>query len=389
MLQTGAKRRRPADGGPAPAPDPCPAPSPPRAIVRSLQKDLDFAAADEGGPADGRSFKRRLARLRSLDAAFPPDSLRDADQYLREYLLAVRAQQPKLRGGERGAARGFVGPVRAELRTILVDWVFEVGSALQLMRRTCHLAVDLIDRYLCANADSQDCRRRLQLLGVTALHMASKVEEIYPPSGKAFAASTQGSCGVEAIWAFELRVLQALDWRVDVPSVLDATAAKCTMLTVALSAEGAPAVAPTFAEALFTRAMQVLDLAAHDCRSVPLPPWALSEAAFKLLLPPETEAFREEHQRALLGDAAAAAPEDRDRALALLGDIAGGLDLTLEAPPPPPESQRRRDWGRRYVQKHFRETLAWVKGKQAAALRAEAEEALRSEETLEEEDLAL
>ena len=80
----------------------------------------------------------------------------------------------------------------------------------KLHRETLYLAVDFLDRYLGATRDMP--RNRLQLVGITCLFVASKIEEIYPPKLREFAFVTDGACSEEEITHMELVVLKGLNW---------------------------------------------------------------------------------------------------------------------------------------------------------------------------------
>ena len=60
------------------------------------------------------------------------------------------------------------------MRAILLDWMMEVCMEFGLKRETFHYGVNYIDRYLSAVPNIQ--KVELQLIGVTAIYMASKVE---------------------------------------------------------------------------------------------------------------------------------------------------------------------------------------------------------------------
>lgn len=60
------------------------------------------------------------------------------------------------------------------MRAIMVDWMMEVCQEFLLKRETLHLAVSYVDRFL---SRTRDCHKlRVQLVGVAALCIASKVE---------------------------------------------------------------------------------------------------------------------------------------------------------------------------------------------------------------------
>jgi hypothetical protein len=63
-------------------------------------------------------------------------------------------------------------------RSIVVDWLVEVHMKFKLELETLYLTINIIDRYL---AKAEVKKLKLQLVGVTALLIASKYEEIYPP----------------------------------------------------------------------------------------------------------------------------------------------------------------------------------------------------------------
>lgn len=69
------------------------------------------------------------------------------------------------------------------MRSILLDWLVEVGMEYRLTSDTLFLSAAYIDRFLSL----VDVRRnRLQLVGVTAMLVASKYEEIYAPQVEEF-----------------------------------------------------------------------------------------------------------------------------------------------------------------------------------------------------------
>ena len=69
------------------------------------------------------------------------------------------------------------------MRSILVDWLVDVHLKFKLLPETLFITINLIDRFL---EKSKVTKTRLQLVGVTALFIASKYEEIYPPELKDF-----------------------------------------------------------------------------------------------------------------------------------------------------------------------------------------------------------
>jgi len=63
-------------------------------------------------------------------------------------------------------------------RGILVDWLVEVHTRFHLLPETLFLAVNIVDRFLSEKVVQLD---RLQLVGITAMFIASKYEEVLSP----------------------------------------------------------------------------------------------------------------------------------------------------------------------------------------------------------------
>ena len=69
--------------------------------------------------------------------------------------------------------------INEKMRAILVDWLIEVHYKFKLNAETLFITISIIDRYLSVE---QVKRQYLQLVGVTAMLIASKYEDIYPPN---------------------------------------------------------------------------------------------------------------------------------------------------------------------------------------------------------------
>ena len=65
------------------------------------------------------------------------------------------------------------------MRAVLLDWIQEVCSDYLFKRETFHYAVNYVDRYLSAVQHIE--LKELQLVGLGALFLAAKMEEVYTP----------------------------------------------------------------------------------------------------------------------------------------------------------------------------------------------------------------
>ncbi|KAI8438035.1 hypothetical protein MSG28_010687 [Choristoneura fumiferana] len=102
--------------------------------------------------------------------------------------------------------------LQPRMRAILLDWLNEVCEVYKLHRETFHLTVDYVDRYLTNTDDVQ--KGRLQLIGITCLFIAAKVEEVYPPKIGEFAYVTDGACTTDEILLEEMLILKILSWNI-------------------------------------------------------------------------------------------------------------------------------------------------------------------------------
>lgn len=100
--------------------------------------------------------------------------------------------------------------LQPRMRVILLDWLIEVCEVYRLHRDTYYLAQDILDRYLAKTSNLP--KNQLQLLGITSLFLAAKMEEIYPPKLAEFAYVTDGACQESEILDKELSILVALNW---------------------------------------------------------------------------------------------------------------------------------------------------------------------------------
>lgn len=57
---------------------------------------------------------------------------------------------------------------------MLINWMMEVLNDYSGKRDTLYIAVSMVDRFLCLSANFPVAR--LQLVGITALYVASKLE---------------------------------------------------------------------------------------------------------------------------------------------------------------------------------------------------------------------
>ncbi|KAK3146754.1 hypothetical protein QOZ80_3BG0271480 [Eleusine coracana subsp. coracana] len=105
--------------------------------------------------------------------------------------------------------------VTANMRSILVDWLVEVAEEYKLVSDTLYLTVSYIDRFLSSNALN---RQKLQLLGVSAMLIASKYEEISPPNVEDFCYITDNTYTKQEVVKMESDILNVLKFEMGNPT---------------------------------------------------------------------------------------------------------------------------------------------------------------------------
>ncbi|KAJ1359804.1 hypothetical protein KIN20_018605 [Parelaphostrongylus tenuis] len=125
----------------------------------------------------------------------------------------MRAREVKIRPKSNYMSRQ--DDINAEMRAILIDWLSDVVQEYKMHQETFHLAVSLVDRTL---SKFRVNRERLQLIGTTAMMIASKYEEIYPPELKEFVYITDDTYTTEQITQMERVILNELGFDVGTPT---------------------------------------------------------------------------------------------------------------------------------------------------------------------------
>jgi hypothetical protein len=105
--------------------------------------------------------------------------------------------------------------INAMMRAILVDWLVEVHMKFKLTPESLYLCINILDRY-CGQVEVE--RRKLQLVGVTALLLACKYEEIYPPEVRDCVYITDRAYTRQDVLDMEQDIVKTLKFKLTVPT---------------------------------------------------------------------------------------------------------------------------------------------------------------------------
>ncbi|CAI5463892.1 unnamed protein product [Closterium sp. Yama58-4] len=164
-----------------------------------------------GAPGAGAGVD--AATVRNIDSAHGDP------QMCTKYAAEIYAN---LRDGERrhrptmALEEGRGGEVSAAMRGILMDWLVEVAEEYRLVPDTLFLTAAYIDRFL---SHATVTKNHLQLLGIAAMLIASKYEEIYAPQVDEFCYITDNTYRRHEVLLMERHVLKTLHFDLSTPTV--------------------------------------------------------------------------------------------------------------------------------------------------------------------------
>jgi cyclin B len=177
-----------------------------------MSKPTDASFTRPGARSFGRDLTNSTSGVCEIDQrdAGDPQRLGEYAREIFDYLLSVE--------GKKSASPEYMSTQRdinEKMRAILIDWLTEVHLKFKLLPETLFLTANLIDRYL---ERAQVERNRLQLVGVAAMLVACKYEEIYTPEVRDFVFITDRAYTQEEILAMERQILAELGYEVTAPS---------------------------------------------------------------------------------------------------------------------------------------------------------------------------
>jgi len=135
------------------------------------------------------------------------DYAADVIVYLRERELNYQLPANFLRGGS----------TTPEMRSMLVDWLIQVQHFMKMSQETLYLTIIMIDTVLSKRDIQSD---KLQLVGISCLFMASKLEEYYPADIEKLISLTSDSYTKKQVLRMELVIFELLEHQLYFPEIM-------------------------------------------------------------------------------------------------------------------------------------------------------------------------
>ena len=167
------------------------------------------AAPSSGGIPSVKNVIRELEVGDYEDPRMVAEYAAEIFAYMTELELATMANPDYMREQEE---------LDWKMRGILVDWLLEVHTRFRLLPETLFLTVNIIDRFLSCKVVQLD---RLQLVGVTAMFIASKYEEVLSPHVQNFRNVADDGFSEQEILNAERFILAALDYDLSYPNPMN------------------------------------------------------------------------------------------------------------------------------------------------------------------------
>ena len=105
--------------------------------------------------------------------------------------------------------------INEQMRSILIDWIIDVHFKFNFTDETLFMTVLIIDRYISYKSIS---KKKFQLLGITALLISCKHEEIILPKIEDFIYITDNAYVKEDVFDMENNILDILNFNLIAPS---------------------------------------------------------------------------------------------------------------------------------------------------------------------------
>uniref|UniRef100_A0A452QCV9 G2/mitotic-specific cyclin-B1 n=1 Tax=Ursus americanus TaxID=9643 RepID=A0A452QCV9_URSAM len=207
---------KPLEKAPEPVPEPEPEPEPEPVKEEKLSPEPILVDTPSPSPMETsgcapaeeylcQAFSDVILAVNDVDAEDGADPnlcseyVKDIYAYLRQ-LEEEQAVRPKYLLGRE---------VTGNMRAILIDWLVQVQMKFRLLQETMYMTVSIIDRFMQNNCVP---KKMLQLVGVTAMFIASKYEEMYPPEIGDFAFVTDNTYTKHQIRQMEMKILRSLNF---------------------------------------------------------------------------------------------------------------------------------------------------------------------------------
>eukprot|EP00088_Acartia_fossae_P024761 TRINITY_DN25654_c0_g1_i1.p1 TRINITY_DN25654_c0_g1~~TRINITY_DN25654_c0_g1_i1.p1 ORF type:complete len:413 (-),score=86.25 TRINITY_DN25654_c0_g1_i1:157-1395(-) len=109
------------------------------------------------------------------------------------------------------------GSTTQHMRSMLVDWIVQVQHYLRLSQETLYLSIKMIDLVISKRDIPSD---KLQLVGISCILIASKMEEYYPADIRKLISLTSDSYTKKQVLKMEIVIINVLNYQMYFPEIM-------------------------------------------------------------------------------------------------------------------------------------------------------------------------
>ena len=143
--------------------------------------------------------------------------IKNVEEYIDDILYNLLKEEKESKFKINPSYFNFQSDINNKMRAILIDWIIDVHLKFNFKQETLYITIFIIDAYLSMKRIE---RSNFQLLGVTALFIACKQNEIFFRKINEYAFITDNAYKEEDIKNMENKILDALDFNILFPSPL-------------------------------------------------------------------------------------------------------------------------------------------------------------------------
>jgi len=176
-------------------------------LVTPSKKNQDELSNQEAPPRH-----KKVGRSRELARYFHQYECEDFMEYAVDLFVWKKSLEADYWPGEWEERQS---EVTSSMRMLLLEWMVDISRELEFSLETWCLAVNYLDRFLGVQPLSKDC---LQLVGLTALWIGAKQDELSPPSTDELVSLCADSYSTTNFKHMELIVLARLNFNLAAPT---------------------------------------------------------------------------------------------------------------------------------------------------------------------------
>jgi cyclin B len=192
-------------------------------INQNKSKNIDkgkYIDKDKDKDKDKNNKKVSFASSKTVNLPLKKEPINKNPQIVEEYFDDIYKYLKSIENSDlpkENYMKDVQKDINEKMRKILLDWLIDVHAKFNLLPETLFLTISIIDRYLSKKSIN---RKYLQLLGVTAMFLCSKYEDIYPPEVKDFIFMTDNAYTQEELVKLESDILEKIQFNMTYPTSL-------------------------------------------------------------------------------------------------------------------------------------------------------------------------